>query len=280
MAAEPGTSNNCTVKLKASDQSVWYEDTDEQSASSANSNFLTHDELDTSDNLTKFWEAEDSTSVQISDVQGRLKQKLPFWKEVLQAPPPVLDCIEHGYHFPLKCIPQPFSQQNHKSTHMFVQEAVLSLLEKRCVQRVDHKPYVCSPLSAVSNTAGKLRVLNLRYLNQFLHVVKFKYEDLRIAALMFEPNEYLFKFDLKSGYHHVDIHPDHFQFLGFQWEERGVPSYYVFTVLPFGLSTACYVFTKLMRPLVRFWQGKGLKSYFILGRWYCECKTRRAGHEC
>ena len=268
VAAEPGTSNNCTVKLKASDQSVWYEGTDEQSASSANSNFLTHDELDTSDNLTKFWEAEGSTPVQISDVQGCLKQKLPFWKEVLQAPPPVLDCIEHGYRLQLKCIPQPFSPQNHKSTgmhHVFVQEAVLSLLEKRCVQSVDHKPYVDSPLSVVCNTAGKLRlVLNLRYLNQFLHVVKFKYEDLRIAALMFEPNEYIFKFDLKSGYHHVDIHPDHFQFLGFQWEERGVPSYYVFTVLPFGLSTACYVFTKLMRPLVRFWRGKGLKVILYL----------------
>ena len=131
--------------------------------------------------------------------------------------------------------------------------------------RVDHKPYVCSPLSVVSNTAGKLRlVLNLRYLNQFLHVVRFKYEDLRIAALMFEANEYLFKFDLKSGYHHVDIHPDHFQFLGFQWEEKGVPNYYVFTVLPFGLSTACYVFTKLMRPLVRFWRGKGLKAILYL----------------
>ena len=55
---------------------------------------------------------------------------------------------------------------------------------------------------------GKLRlVLNLRYLNQFVHAVKFKYEDLRIAAMVFESNEYLFKFDLKSGYHHLDIHP-------------------------------------------------------------------------
>ena len=254
--------------MKASDQSVWYEGTDEQSASSGNNNFLTHDGLDTGDNLTKFWKVEGSTPVQITDVQGRFKQKLPFLKEVLQAPPPVLDCIEHGYRLLLKYIPQPFSQQNHKSTelrHVLVQEALFSLLEKRYVRRVDHKPYVCSPLSIVSNTAGKLRlVLNLRYVNQFLHVIKFKYEDLRIAALMFEPNEYLFKFDLKSGFHHVDIHPDHFQFLGFQWEKRGVPSYYVFTVLPFGLSTASYVFTKLMRPLVRFWQGKGLKVNLYL----------------
>ena len=83
VAAEPVTSNNCSVKLKVSDWSMWYEGTDEQSACPGNSNFLAHDELDTSDNLTKFWEAQGSTPVHISDVQGRLKQKLPFWKEVL-----------------------------------------------------------------------------------------------------------------------------------------------------------------------------------------------------
>ena len=32
--------------------------------------------------------------------------------------------------------------------------------------------------------------------------------------------------------------------------------YYVFTVLPFGLSTACYVFTKVTRPLLRLWRVK------------------------
>jgi len=72
---------------------------------------------------------------------------------------------------------------------------------------VDQKPIVCSPLSVVSNSAGKLRlVLNLRYLNQFIHTVKFKYKDLRTAALLFEKDEYLFKSDLNSGYHHLDIH--------------------------------------------------------------------------
>ena len=33
----------------------------------------------------------------------------------------------------------------------------------------------------------------------------------------------------------------------------------MFTVLPFGLSTACYVFTKLTRPLVHWWRGRGFK---------------------
>ena len=93
-----------------------------------------------------------------------------------------------------------------------------------------------------------------------MHVVKFKYVDLRTAALMFEIYEYLFKFDLKSGCHHVDIYPDHYQFLGFQWEDKGEPYYYVFSVLPFGLCTAPYLFTKLMKPLIKLWRGKGLKA--------------------
>ena len=54
-------------------------------------------------------------------------------------------------------------------------------------------------------------------------------------------------FDLRSAYHHIDIHKDSQKFLGFEW----VGKWFVFTVLPFGLSTACYVFTKVLRPLVR-----------------------------
>ena len=67
-----------------------------------------------------------------------------------------------------------------------------------------------------------------------------------------------------SGYHHIDIHPDYFQFLGFQWEDKGRPCYYVFSVLPFGLCTAPYLFTKLMRPLIKLWRGKGLKAIIYL----------------
>ena len=29
--------------------------------------------------------------------------------------------------------------------------------------------------------------------------------------------------------------------------------------MPFGLATACYSFTKLLRPLVRYWRSKGIR---------------------
>jgi len=97
-----------------------------------------------------------------------------------------------------------------------------------------------------------------------------------VAALMFERNEYLFKFHLKSGYYHVDIHPECHELLSFQWRD----SFYVFKVLPFGLSSACYLFTKLLRPLIRLWRSRGLKAIVYLDDGVVAVKGKdKAAHE-
>ena len=67
----------------------------------------------------------------------------------------------------------------------------------------------------------------------------------------------MFQFDLKSGYHHISIRSDHQKFLGFCWKYQGTNSFFRFKVLPFGLSTAPYVFTKVVRPLVEKWRSEG-----------------------
>ena len=75
----------------------------------------------------------------------------------------------------------------------------------------------------------------------------------------------MIKFDLKSGYHHLDIFPAHRKFLGFSWAfEDGVPRFFQFNVLPLGLSTAPYIFTKLLRPLVKLWRGRVFHSVVYL----------------
>ena len=93
----------------------------------------------------------------------------------------------------------------------------------------------------------------------------FKYEDLRVVMTLFEPGEWMFSFDLKSGYHHIDVAQKHRKYLGFSWE--GIV--YRFAVLPFGLSSAPYVFTILMCPLVRLWCSKGLKIVVYLDDGVC-----------
>ena len=109
----------------------------------------------------------------------------------------------------------------------------------------------------------------LRHVNIFLWKEKFKYEDLRVAIQLMEPGDYMILFDLKSGYHHVDVHPRHWQYLGFAWEQHAKVNYFVFKVLPFGLSTACYAFTKLLRPLVRRWRSLGLRMVLYLDDGIC-----------
>jgi len=137
----------------------------------------------------KFWELDNSES-QIVDVQGWHRKKIKFWKVVMHAPAPIIDCIENGYRLPLKFIPPSRFQTNHqsaKSHENFVNDVVKELLDNCCILEVQEKPYLCSPLSLVANAAGKLHlVLNLKYLNDYLHVIGFKYEDMRTAALMFE----------------------------------------------------------------------------------------------
>ena len=54
-------------------------------------------------------------------------------------------------------------------------------------------------------------------------------------------------------------------YLGFSWTYKsGVTCYYVFVVVAFGLSTACYLFTKVMRPLVKKWRGSGFRCAIFL----------------
>ena len=57
----------------------------------------------------------------------------------------------------------------------------------------------------------------------------------------------------------MDIFPAHQTFLGFSWNVEGRRRHYVFTVLAFGLSSAPYLFTKLLRPLVRLWRSFGVQ---------------------
>ena len=45
---------------------------------------------------------------------------------------------------------------------------------------------------------------------------------------------------------------------------NGITKNFVFTVLPFGLSTACSIFTKLLRPLLAKWRGMGIKAILYL----------------
>ena len=146
----------------------------------------------------------------------------------------------------------------------FVGKAIEKLLQNRFVDELSHPAHCCNPLTVADK--GKLRlVFDLRHVNAYISLNKFKCENFRAVAENFHENDFFIRFDLTSGYHHIDIHPEHHKYLGFHWRFEGnIARFFHFTVLPFGLSSASYVFTKVLRPFTMRWRGGGIKSVLFL----------------
>ena len=129
-------------------------------------------------------------------------------------------------------------------------------------------PKSCNPLTVAQKNSKLRLVLDLRHVNQYVRLQKMKYEDLRTFAEIFDQGDYFITFDLTSGYHHVDIHPEHKKYFGFSWTfKNSETKYFVFNVLPFGLNSACYIFTKLLRPFI--WRAQGIKSFIFIDDGIC-----------
>ena len=156
--------------------------------------------------------------VNYPSVQGRLKHNAEFWENELTASSFVRNIVAVGYRLPLFRKPPPAFFKNHASARQesqFVGSALHELTRAGCIVTAERQPVICSPLSVVESTSGKKRlVLDLRYVNKFLWKDKFKYEDIKTAIQMIEKGDYAIIFDLKPGYHHVDIHADYWDFRG------------------------------------------------------------------
>ena len=126
-------------------------------------------------------------------------------------------------------------------------------------------PYIVNPLTVSVQSNGKKRlILDLRFVN--LHVLKqsVKYEDMRTALMYVEENSLMFSFDLHAAYHHIEMFYPHTEFLGFSWIVGGEQKFFKFLVLPFGLKSAPYIFTKITRPLIKKWRGDGKRVVMYL----------------
>ena len=199
-------------------------------------------------------------------VKGSLRRHLDFWRNI-NSNQYVLDVIENGYSLPFITMPEECFLKNNKSSlenPKFVQEAIQDLINSGSVQETKDKPFVINPLT-VAKSKNKLRlVLDLRHVNLHLWKENIKFEDWNTALDYYSKDCYMYDFDLKSGYHHIEIHPDHQKYLGFSWDSGNGLKYYKFTVLPFGLSTAGHVFTKVLRCMVKHWREKSIRIIMYL----------------
>ena len=141
---------------------------------------------------------------------------------------------------PVFCLSNNRSALEHSD---FVSSAGCNLLELDLISEVLTPPTVINPLSVSVNSDGKPRlILDLRHVNSYIPKAKFKMEDWKVFLQYLSRGGYMYKFDLKSGYHHIDICQPHQQFLGFQWALGGVKTdifVLLFYLLDFRLLLTC-----------------------------------------
>lgn len=115
-----------------------------------------------------------------------------------------------------------------------------------------------SPIFLVSKLGPKRYrlVIDLRRLNKRLPEKLFRFEGLGGLLRSVGKGWSMITLDLRDGYHHVLMDEEAWHFLGFHVEN----DWYQYRVLPFGLSQAVWVFSKIMQALVAHWRQMGIAS--------------------
>ena len=142
-----------------------------------------------------------------------------------------------------------------KSEAPVIQEELKRLLEMGAIQKVEEcvGGYI-SPIFTSQKKDGSTRmILNLKSFNDSVQYYHFKMDTLEHAIALLTPHCWMASIDLRNAYHSIAICPEHQKFLTFQFEE----CFYQYKCLPFGLSSAPRIFTKVLKPVFSTLRGWG-----------------------
>lgn len=208
---------------------------------------------------------------------GRLRYFYNNWLTVT-ANPILLEWVQ-GYRLPLISFPGQLSPPTPKTLSLVennqMRKEINDLLKIGAISRCDPLPgQFVSSFFLVDKPNGKKRfILNLKNLNAYISAPHFKMEDARTVARLIQRNWYAASVDLKDAYYLLPVHEQYRKFLRFSFNKL----LYEFNCLVFGLASAPYTFSKLMRPVIQDLRSKGipcinyLDDFLILGRSKEEC---------
>ena len=174
--------------------------------------------------------------------------------------------VVKGYR--LELVAQPVQSASVPSSHVpqqqhqLIGKEITELLKKRAVEPVKpSEDQFVSRIFLVLKKDGSYRpVFNLRPLNRYIESLHFKMEGLPAVKELLRKDDWLCTMDLKDAYLSVAVAQEHRKYLRFTWEDET----FQFTCLPFGLSSAPRVFTKLLRPVMAHIRRQGLRSVIYL----------------
>ncbi|KAJ8954121.1 hypothetical protein NQ314_007150, partial [Rhamnusium bicolor] len=203
--------------------------------------------------FVKYWEMITNNPIVLSWIRG---YELPFVKKVFQLYPP-----------PIK---------NWSGSELqTIKRSINNLLDLGAISSCTHcDDQFLSSIFLVPKSDGSHRfILNLKYLNKFLQPDHFKLEDRTTVMKLVQPECFMGTIDLMDAYFMIPIADAYKHYLRFLFDGN----LYEFNCLPFGLSTAPFVFTKIMKPVVTYLRSRGfvsavyLDDFWLTGNSYDNC---------
>ena len=205
---------------------------------------------------------------------GRLQYHMKSWN-ALTRDRWVLDAVR-GYRIDFVSQPHQASPPAPIRFNQVQEELVAKeldeLLQKGAVEKTEAHPegFYSILFPVPKKDGGQRLVINLKALNTFVQPAHFKMEGIHTLKEIVKPGDWLAKIDLKDAYFAIPIHPDHRCYLRFA--SKG--STYQFTCLPFGLSSAPWVFTKTLKPAIALLRELGVRIIVYIDDMLLLAETR------
>ena len=210
---------------------------------------------------------------------GQVQHFISNW-ETLTSDPFILDAIKH-YHieFEADCPVKPetthsiqFSEQENEIIESEIEKYLAKeIIEKACVT---DDCFISNIFVRPKKDGSHRMILNLKNFNHFVDYHHFKMDTFKTAISLIRPGCFMASIDLKDAYYSIPIAQEDRRFLMFEWKG----TYYQFTSLPNGLSSAPRLFTKILKPVYSHLRELGhtcmghIDDSLLVGYNYQSCK--------
>jgi len=211
-------------------------------------------------------------------VGGRLAQFAERWHHI-NADSWVIRTVTHGYLLEFTDRPPatvdvrqtPLPNEGPKRQALLLE--VQALLDKNAVYPISERniqPGFAAIFFLAPKKSGQWRpIINLKPLNVFIKPKHFRMEHITAVLNARNNNTWATSIDLRDAYLHIPIHPSHQRWLRFKVGNQA----YAFRCLPFGLSTAPRVFTRVVKSVAAYLRRQGITIYVYLDDWLITAPT-------
>lgn len=204
----------------------------------------------------------------IYPIGGKLSHFVKAWRQ-LKPSRWLLKSLKRGFRLPYVSRKKLSRlSRRHLQSHLSEEDTVISeaLVSDYVSQGIAKEvprsfPLNVNPIFPVPKGDGGHRlVLNTKRINAAFKKESFRMETLRSILGQLRPGLWATKIDIKNAYPHIPIYPPHQRYLCFQLRGR----VYTFLGLPFGLSFAPQLFTRVLDQIIQHLLSLGIMVFAYL----------------